>query len=46
MQFCFNRLNYYFKLQISFTKFKKHFPLNNLNDASIIARGISKIEKT
>ena len=25
---------------------KKHFHLNSLNDASVIARGISKIEKT
>lgn len=45
MQFYFNQLKYYSKIQISFTKFKKRFHLNSRNDASIIARGISENEK-
>ena len=44
MQFCFNHLKYYFKLQISFTKFEKHFHLDSLNDASITAQFISTNE--
>ena len=31
---------------MTFTKFKKHFHRNSLNDEPIIARGISKHEKT
>ena len=45
IQFCFNYLKYYFKLQISVTKFKKRFHQNSLNEASIIAQLFLKMEK-